>query len=112
MAKLSSNLSKLAAKAPQAASQALLQTARDIAQMAKQLAPIDTGLLQRSYRVEPIDENTMQIGTDTEYAPYVEFGTVNQSAQPHLTPAFHQNEETFKVRLAEEIKRLWVRDLS
>ena len=105
MAKLVSNLSKIANQAPFLAGEVLRQTANDIASLTKQLTPIDTGDLQRSYRVEPLSDNVVQIGSDLEYAPYVEFGTSNQSAQPHLVPAFAQNEETFKARLVQAIEK-------
>jgi HK97 gp10 family phage protein len=104
MAKLQSNLLRIALEAPKAAEKALRQTANDIVQVAKQLAPVDTGALQRSYRVEPADDSTMIVGTEIEYAKSVEFGSSRGApAQPHFTPAFHQAEETFKVRLKEAV---------
>lgn len=106
MAKLQSNLTHIALQAPRAAKEALLQTAADIVDMAKQLSPVDTGALRQSYGAVPIDSNTVHIGSDKEYAPYVEYGTSKMGAQPHLTPAFLQNEETFKQRLKEAAERM------
>jgi HK97 gp10 family phage protein len=105
MAKLRSNLTHLALQAPEAAKEALLQTGADIVELTKQLSPVDTGALRQSYGAVPVDSNTIQIGSDKEYAPFVEYGTSRMAAQPHLTPAFLQSEETFKARLAEAIRK-------
>lgn len=105
MATLRSNLTHIALQAPEAAKEALLQTAADIVDMTKQFVPVKTGALKQSYGAIPIDSNTIQIGSDKEYALYVEYGTEDMGAQPHLTPAFMQNEETFKARLIEAVER-------
>lgn len=106
MARLRSNLSKIAAAAPQAASAALLKTAADIVDLTKQLTPVDTGNLKHSYGALPLSSTRVLVGTDVDYGKYVEFGTSRMSAQPHLTPAFHQSEETFKKNLADEIRKI------
>ena len=54
---------------------------------AKKLCPVDTGRLRNSITHAQYDENTEVIGTNVEYAPYVELGTFKQSAQPYLRPA-------------------------
>lgn len=50
--------------------------------------PVDTGNLRGSitYEVDAGD-NAVYIGTNVEYAPYVELGTSRQKAQPFLRPA-------------------------
>lgn len=96
----------MAMAAPKAAAAALKQTGEDIADIASQLAPVDTGKLRDSYKSEEVSETTVRIGTDVEYAPHVEFGTYNSASQPHLIPAFAQTEATFKTRLADEMKAL------
>ncbi len=106
MARLRSNLSKIAAAAPHAASAALLKTAADIVDLTKQLAPVDTGNLRDSYGALPLSANHVLVGTAVDYGKYQEFGTSQMAAQPHLTPAFHQSEETFKKNLADEIKKI------
>lgn len=104
--RLVSNLSKIAAESRPAAAAALLQTAADIVEITKQLSPVDTGALKQSYGAIPISRDEIIIGSDMEYAPYVEYGTSHQAAQPHLTPAFMQAEVTFKARLEQEMKKL------
>lgn len=84
---------------------------------AKQLATVDTGLLRnsitwalagkkpavQSYKADkpkngviqtgeysgtaPDDGLSVYVGTNVEYAPYVELGTSKQEAQPYLKPA-------------------------
>ena len=101
---LKSNLTKIAQRAPEHAKAALLQTAADIVTIAKQIVPVDTGALKQSIGAEPITSHLIHIGSDMHYAGYVEYGTSVSPAQPWLTPAMAQSEETFKVRLAEKIK--------
>jgi HK97 gp10 family phage protein len=106
VATLKSNLSEIARAAPAAAQRALLQTGADIVDLTKQISPVDTGALRQSYGALPISSQEVHVGSDMPYAPYVEYGTVHSAAQPHLTPAFMQAEDTFKHRLAEEIAKL------
>lgn len=55
---------------------------------AQMLCPVDTGTLTLSidHLVLP-EELEGWIGTDVEYAAYVEFGTRKSPAQPYLRPA-------------------------
>ena len=50
--------------------------------------PVDTGNLRASI-THGVDagDNAVYIGTNVEYAPYVELGTSRQKAQPFLRPA-------------------------
>lgn len=69
-----------------------LQRAGIMAQnRARQLAPVDTGRLRASI-VSKTTASTrtleaVEVGTNVEYAPYVEFGTRYMRAQPFLRPA-------------------------
>lgn len=57
---------------------------------AKRLCPVDTGRLRSSITHEvavDLDGLVARIGTNVEYAPYVEFGTSRATAQPFLVPA-------------------------
>lgn len=54
---------------------------------AKKLCPVDTGRLRNSITHQQYDENTEVIGTNVEYAPYVELGTTRMTARPYLRPA-------------------------
>lgn len=50
--------------------------------------PVDTGHLRGSITYEvDFGGDAVYIGTNVEYAPYVELGTSRQKAQPFLRPA-------------------------
>lgn len=53
---------------------------------AKKKCPVDTGILRNSI-THQVDSDAVYIGTNIEYAPYVELGTSRQKAQPFLRPA-------------------------
>ena len=57
---------------------------------AKKLCPVDTGLLRAS--ITPVIESWAAgyVGTNTHYAPYVEYGTRKMAAQPFLEPAYEE----------------------
>ena len=54
---------------------------------AKMKCPVDTGRLRNSITHAQEDDTTEIIGTNVEYAPYVEMGTSRSRAQPYLKPA-------------------------
>jgi len=59
----------------------------------KRQAPVDTGRLRSSITLQVINTNTLPkvvVGTNVEYAPYVEFGTVNRPPDPYLRPALQR----------------------
>ena len=68
----------------------LLRRSTRIERTAKRLAPVDTGRLRASV-THALEEDVRGlvgvIGTDVEYAPYVELGTSRAGAQPFLRPA-------------------------
>lgn len=106
MAILRSQLTQLAGEAGSAAKRALLQTGADIFEISQQLVPVDKGDLKHSGGVIPVSSHEVHVGYGTDHSIYPEFGTVYQTAQPYLTPAFQQAGVTFQARLAEEITRL------
>ena len=63
---------------------------------AKKLCPVDTGRLRNSITHQQYDDNTEVIGTNVEYAPYVELGTHKQKAQPYLRPAAENHSAEYK----------------
>lgn len=64
---------------------------------AKRACPVDTGRL-RSSITHIVDEGTRHviIGTNVEYAPYVELGTRRHEPQPFLYPAANDHYSTYK----------------
>jgi len=63
---------------------------------AKMECPVDTGRLRNSITHEQENENTEVIGTNVEYAPYVEMGTSKSRAQPFLEPAVVEHVDEYK----------------
>lgn len=60
---------------------------------AKELCPVDTGLLRSSITPVVASWAEAYVGTNTKYAPYVEFGTKHAPAQPYLEPAFLEGQK-------------------
>lgn len=48
------------------------------------------GRLRQSITVQQRDADTYRVGSNVEYAPYVEFGTRHQAAQPFMRPALEK----------------------
>lgn len=68
---------------------------------AKKLCPVDTGRLRNSITHQQYDENTEVIGTNVEYAPYVELGHHTKggnkvAAKPFLRPAAENHTSEYK----------------
>lgn len=70
---------------------------------AKLACPVDTGRLRNSI-THTHDKNTAYVGTNVEYAPYVEMGTVNTRAQPYLKPALADHIQEYKHLIEQELK--------
>jgi HK97 gp10 family phage protein len=76
--------------------EAVARTALQVESDAKGLAPVDTGRLRSSIKADISPSGlSATVGTNVEYAVFVEFGTRRQAAQPFLGPAFEQNRLTF-----------------
>lgn len=72
---------------------------------AKKLAPVDTGNLRNSITHEVDDgEPAAYIGTNVEYAPYQELGTIHMAAQPFLKPAVADHANEFRKIFENEMK--------
>ncbi|MFB9994078.1 HK97-gp10 family putative phage morphogenesis protein [Deinococcus oregonensis] len=53
-------------------------------------APVDTGRLRQSIGLQRRSPDVWRVGTNVNYAPFVEFGTRHQAAQPFMRPAFEK----------------------
>lgn len=68
----------------------LQRRALQVDRAAKHNCPVDTGRLRSSITNELGQDGqglVATIGTNVEYAPYVELGTSKMAAQPYLLPA-------------------------
>lgn len=72
---------------------------------AKRLCPVDTGRLRNSisHAVDE-EEQAAYIGTNVEYAPFVEFGTSRQKAQPYLKPAAEDHGDEYRSIVENALK--------
>lgn len=69
---------------------ALLKAGEKVRDNAVLLCPVDTGELRNSIRVQRISPGVVTVGTNKEYAVFVEYGTGTQGdyVVPHTTKMF------------------------
>ena len=97
------------AKTNQSAINELDLLAHAILNAAKKRAPVRTGALRASGRVE-IPKSTTRLvafgggGTGVNYAGIVEFGGANSRPQPFLRPAFEMVKKMYKKNIIRETK--------
>ena len=72
---------------------------------AKRACPVDTGNLRNSItHVVDSAEDAAYVGTNVEYAPYVEMGTSRTAAQPFLRPAATEHGPTYRSILERNLE--------
>lgn len=84
---LLANLSGLGANVKESARKGLERGAKKIQKNAKSLAPVKTGHLRNSIKTKSEisqDGVKAEVFTNTEYAPYVEFGTGQRGAESNI----------------------------
>lgn len=62
---------------------------------AKRICPVDTGRLRNSITHALMGDDSVAIGTNVEYAPYVHEGTSRHKGVPFLTQAAQNNKGRF-----------------
>ena len=62
---------------------------------AKLKCPVDTGRLRNSI-THATQDDVEYIGTNVEYAAYVEFGTSKMGARPYIKPAATEHSDEYK----------------
>lgn len=80
---------------PEQIGQALEAIGLTAERYAKEICPVDTGRLRASIS-HARDDNAAYIGTNVEYAPYVELGTSIRRAKPYLRPAAEDHSDEYK----------------
>lgn len=70
---------------------------------AKRLCPVDTGRLRNSI-THTQSGKTEYLGTNVEYAPYVELGTTRTRKQPFIKPAIVDHIEEYKRIIEQNLK--------
>lgn len=71
------------------------KAALDIQAHAQNNAPVDTGTLKNSIQATRVGQAHWRVVVGADYGMYVEWGTVNQAAQPFLQPAILSVTPTF-----------------
>lgn len=102
MADLDSHVDEVKTEVNGAAARALEMIGLVAERYAKMKCPVDTGRLRNSITHET-DPETVYIGTNVEYAPYVELGTHRQKAKPYLKPAMLDHIKEYEKILQEEL---------
>jgi HK97 gp10 family phage protein len=62
---------------------------------AKARCKVDTNRLRDSIEYE-VNKDTLRVGTNVEYAPFVELGTSKMAARPFLRPALLENKQALE----------------
>lgn len=72
---------------------------------AKRLCPVDTGRLRNSItHVTRYGAKAVYIGTNVEYARYVEMGTSRHKEQPYLRPAAQNHVGQYRAIIENELR--------
>lgn len=94
------NAEQVAAALNSAIARALTMIGQQAEGNAKLICPTDTGRLKNSITNQiDMDENAVYIGTNVEYAPYVELGTMRQDPHPYLKPAASEHGDEYRAIL-------------
>ena len=95
-----SNLTEFKHEIEDGVNRAMEAIGKDVMERAKEYCPVDTGRLRDSITYETGDMS-VAVGSDVEYAAYVELGTSKMAAQPYLRPALEESGKD----IAEELER-------
>ena len=64
---------------------------------------VDTGRLRNSISHQN-DSDTVYVGTNVEYAPYIEMGTSKMAARPYLGPSITEHANEYKEIIETALK--------
>lgn len=73
-------------------------------QKAVKLCPVDTGRLRNSIYAKSSNDK-IKIGANTDYAEYVEYGTVKQRSQPYIRPAVQEGIDYLVDEIVKELNK-------
>jgi HK97 gp10 family phage protein len=72
----------------------MAKTAELVWTLAQQYVPVRTGRLRSSLSVLTLGSLQFKVGSNVEYAGYVEYGTRFMSPRPYLRPSIQQAKDT------------------
>ena len=82
-----------------------LQAEKHAKEALTQQGAVDTGRLRNSVTHQVISETAVAVGTNVEYAPYIEFGTYKMGARPYIKPAVENYLNEYKIIIENELRR-------
>jgi len=80
--------------------------ARNIEGRSKQLVPVDTGATKNSIEARPQGRMEWRIGPTTDYAPFLEFGTVYMKERAFMVPSAEHERPRVTRAVAELVQKL------
>ncbi len=98
------NIGKAAAAIEKATGAAVREAAMMVEREAKTNTPVDTGRLRGSIASEEKTPLLFEVGTNVEYAAFIEFGTSKMAAQPYLEPAVESARSKYPDLIKEGIR--------
>lgn len=107
---LQAKLNKLTPLTSAAMSRGVMKAGLKVEGDAKLLSPVDTGSLRGSINTSGssnASSATAIVGTNLEYAAYVEMGTSKSKAQPYLQPALQKNKKTATKIVMTEVRNAY-----
>jgi HK97 gp10 family phage protein len=106
---LEATLKKINKTATNDIEQALINGALMVERDAKIKVPVDTGRLRQSITHQDHDFGSknpyVEIGTNVDYAPPVEYGTSKMTAQPFLRPSYNENKQKILKEIAKAMRK-------
>lgn len=103
--KITDNSGEFLRALPEQIEQALIAIGLTAESYAKQDCPVDTGRLRNSITHEVRErENAVYIGSNVEYAAFVELGTSRMKARPYLKPAATEHTAEYKALAEQALK--------
>ena len=91
------NAQQVEAAMDKAIAKALTMIGQNAEGYAKMKCPTRTGRLKNSITNQiDMQNNSVYIGTNVEYAPYVELGTIRQDPHPYLKPAASEHGDEYR----------------
>jgi hypothetical protein len=97
---LTSRIPEILAEAEAKTAIVVQKTAHDIEAGCKVRSRVDTGEMRNAWAVETLGAEEALVYNPVEHSIFNEFGTVNMSAQPMLTPSVEEAREPFYEAMA------------
>lgn len=95
-------------KIPVVVKQIVAASALNVQFDAKDNCAVDTGALRNSIVVDFYEEgHAAEIEARMPYAPFVEFGTRFQRAQPYMIPAFQKERPRFEQAIRDALREVF-----